>query len=94
MDVISVVPQPGFELLLTFANEEIRQFDMRPLLAMKPWSRIAAPALFARAHVDYDTVVWPGDIDIAPETLFLDSVPTPKILAAWFSTAEATGQVS
>jgi Protein of unknown function (DUF2442) len=82
MDVISVIPQPGFQLLLTFANGELRQFDMRPLLAMKPWSRIAAPALFAKAHVDYGTVVWPGEIDIAPETLLLDSVPAPNALAA------------
>lgn len=82
MDVISVTPQPGFQLLLTFANGEIRQFDMRPLLVMKPWSRIAAPALFAKVHVDYGTVVWPGEIDIAPETLLLDSVLASKALAA------------
>ena len=82
MDVISVTPQPGSQLLLTFANGEVRQFDMRPLLAIKPWSRIAAPALFAKAHVEYGTVVWPGEIDIAPETLLLDSVPAPSVLAA------------
>lgn len=82
MDVISVTPQPGSQLLLTFANGEVRQFDMRPLLAIKPWSRIAAPALFAKAHVEYGTVVWPGEIDIAPETLLLDSVPAPSVLVA------------
>lgn len=82
MDVISVTPQPGFQLLLTFANGEVRQFDMRPLLAMKPWSRIATPALFGKVRVDYGTVVWPGEIDIAPETLLLDSVPSPGVLAA------------
>ena len=86
MDVISVIPQPSFQLLLTFANGELRQFDMRPLLTLKPWSRIATPALFtklfAKAHVDYGTVVWPGEIDIAPETLLLDCVPAPNALAA------------
>ena len=82
MDVISVTPQPSFQLLLTFSNGEIRQFDMRPLLLMKPWSRIAAAALFNKVRVDYGTVVWPGEIDIAPETLLLDSVPAPPVLAA------------
>ena len=57
MDVISVLTQPSFQLLLTFANGEVRQFGMRPFLAIKPLSRIAAPALFAKAHIDYDTVV-------------------------------------
>lgn len=82
MDIISVTPSQDFQLLLVFANGEKRRFDMSPLLAMKPWNRIAALAIFARAGVAYGTVVWPGGIDVAPETLYLDSVRLPDAVAA------------
>lgn len=75
LDVIAVQPLPDFHLDLEYQNGERRRFDMRPLLALKPWDCIATPHLFDRVRVEYGTVVWPGDIDIAPETLYDDSVP-------------------
>lgn len=74
IDVVSVKPQKDFQLDIEFENGERRRFDMRPLLALKPWNRIAQSQLFERAMVDYGTVVWPGEIDVAPETLYDDSV--------------------
>ena len=74
-DVVSVNPTTDFQIDVEYASGELRRFDMRPLLRLKPWSRIAAPALFSRVAVGYGTVVWPGEIDIAPETLYDDSVP-------------------
>jgi len=78
IDVVSVKPQKDFCLALEFENGERRLFDMRPLLALKPWDRIANLHLFERARVDYGTVVWPGEIDIAPETLYDESTPIEK----------------
>lgn len=75
MDVISVKTLPDFQLELEFKNGERRIFDMRPLMSMKPWNRIGNVHIFNRARVEYGTVVWPGEIDIAPETLYDDSVP-------------------
>ena len=73
-DVVSVNPMPDFQIDLEYKNGERRLFDVRPLLAVKPWSRIARPEVFSLVKVEYGTVVWPGEIDIAPETLYDDSV--------------------
>ena len=75
LDLITVTVQPDYQLDLQFQNGEFRRFDMRPLLTLKPWNRIASPHLLERAKVEYGSVVWPEEIDIAPETLYDDSVP-------------------
>lgn len=75
LDVVKVFPHDDFKLDLIYANGEHRRFDMRPLLSVKPWDRIANLDIFKLARADYGTVVWPGEIDIAPETLYDDSVP-------------------
>ena len=57
--VSAVETCPDYRLLLTFRNGEQRIFDASSLLDL--------PA--------YKTVIWPGDVDISPDTLYLQSVP-------------------
>ncbi len=73
LDVISVEPQKDNTLLLVFENQEKRLFDMNPYLEKKPFTKLKRIPLFMKATVAYGTVVWPGDIDIAPETLWDNS---------------------
>jgi hypothetical protein len=75
LDVVSVKVHPGYLLELEFENGERRHFDMSPYMAKKPFDRLKNSSVFKCAHVDYGTVVWPGNIDIAPETLYDLSVP-------------------
>lgn len=75
IEVVSVIPQPDFQLIITFNNGDCRCFDMRPYLHYPVFQRLRHPSYFALARVDYGTVTWPGDIDIAPETLFACSKP-------------------
>jgi hypothetical protein len=75
LDVVKVAAKPDYQLELEFENGEVRVFDMVPLLNKRPFSRLKESGTFFGARVDYGTVVWPGNIDIAPETLYDRSVP-------------------
>lgn len=75
LDVIKVKVITGYVLELEFENGERRVFDMTPYMDKKPFNKLKNNSVFYGAHVDYGTVVWPGNIDIAPETLYDCSVP-------------------
>ena len=75
LDVVKVEARPDYTLFLEFENGERRVFDMAPYLDMKPFTGLKASPRFAQASVDYCTVVWPDNIDIAPETLYARSRP-------------------
>ena len=75
LDVVNVEAKPNYKLLLVFENGEKRVFDMSPYMDKKPFVQLKGSPLFAKAFVDYGTVVWPGNIDIAPETLYDRSRP-------------------
>jgi len=75
LDVTDVTVQPGFTLFLEFDNGERRRFDMAAYIDQKPWVRLKSENAFHGAFVENGTVVWPGNIDIDPETLYERSVP-------------------
>lgn len=69
----AVQAQPGYQLLLTFQNGEKKRFDVSPLLRLPAYQPLKET--FPAVRVAYGTAVWPGDIDICPDTLYLNSVP-------------------
>ena len=77
LDVISVKTCDDYTLDLVFENGEKKIFDMKPFFDKKPFIKLFNSSLFFEASVQYGTVVWPGNIDIAPETLWSQSEPIP-----------------
>ncbi|MBU0501407.1 MAG: DUF2442 domain-containing protein [Gammaproteobacteria bacterium] len=74
--VIRVVPHhENFSLELWFNTGDHRIFDVSPYLNRGVFVRLQDVSLFKQAFVALDTVCWPGDLDIAPETLYDRSVP-------------------
>jgi hypothetical protein len=74
LDVIRVKTCEDSMLELVFENGETRIFDMKPFIDKKPFIKLFNSPHFSKASVEYGTVVWPGNIDIAPETLWYCSV--------------------
>ncbi len=74
LDILKVEPRTNYQLLLEFENGEKRLFDMMAIIEKRPFNRLKN-SLFMAARVEHGTVVWPGNIDIAPDTLYDKSVP-------------------
>lgn len=81
-ELVNVKAEPPSTLLLAYADGQVRRFDCAIYLDRGVFTRLKDSSLFVQAFVAHGTVCWPGDLDIAPETLFLRSAPVSKSPAA------------
>lgn len=75
-DAASVTVLPDRVLRVRFVNGEQRDFDVKPLLERKAYQPLANDILFQTARVAFGTVQWANGLDIDPEWLYADSVPS------------------
>ena len=67
----------GRRLRLTLTDGSVVERDVQDLLWGPVFDRLRTDdALFRRARARYGTVTWPGNLDLAPETLIWDG-PDP-----------------
>ena len=64
------------EILLDVVKVRTESVHMLPYLEKPPFVRLKDAPLFSKAYVAHGTVVWPGNIDMAPDTLYNRSVPS------------------
>jgi hypothetical protein len=69
-----VEPLSNHCLKISFNTGDVKVFDVKPYLNKGIFGKLRDPALFNQAYVAYDTVCWPGNLDIAPETLFIRGI--------------------
>jgi hypothetical protein len=72
--VIAVRAKENYKLELEFNSGEIRLFDATPYLEKGVFKKLKNKTLFNQAYVAFDTVCWPGNLDISPNTLYDKSV--------------------
>jgi hypothetical protein len=71
-----VTPLDGeYKLIVKFSDGEIKTFDCKPLFNYKVYEPLKDKNFFKSVYVAFGTVAWNDMIDIAPETLYLESVP-------------------
>jgi Protein of unknown function (DUF2442) len=72
--VLSVTPKENHLLELKFNTGEVRLFDASPYLEKGVFKKLKDKTLFNQAYVAFDTVCWPSNLDISPDTLYDKSV--------------------
>ena len=71
--VVEVRILPGYRLMVRFTDGTTGEVDLSRLVMSDKAGVFAVlrdPALFGRAYVEYGVVVWPGEIDLAPDAMY------------------------
>ena len=98
LEIRTVEPLEGRLVRLTLSDGTVVERDLTELLDGPVFDPIARDDdVFRSVHVDYGTLVRPGNVDIAPETLIWDG-PYPRDEATRrperFPAAEATKRLN
>lgn len=73
--VTGVKPLDNYQLELLFANQERRVFDVKPYLSIGVFQELQDMTLFNGIRAFNGSIVWPNELDLDPDTLYLDSKP-------------------
>ncbi len=68
-----VETKENYKLILKFTDKSTREFDMKPYLKYPAFEELKEQAVFKNATVFLGTVQWNEEIDMSPDTLFLNS---------------------
>ena len=73
--VSGIRPMENYVLWIRFSTGEARVFDLKPLLDSPAFAPLKDKAVFQGVYIDYGVAVWmDGDVDIAPEYLYQNSI--------------------
>jgi hypothetical protein len=69
--VVEVRPLGGYRLFIRFDDGVQGEVDIASFVPFDGvFEPLRDPARFAEAFVDFETVCWPNDLDLAPEVLY------------------------
>ncbi len=78
--VSKVKAKDDFTLEIPFTDGRLKRFDMRPYLKYPTFKPLNDISKFKNISVEYGTVQWGDELDISPDTLYLESVEIEKLV--------------
>ncbi|PWU17611.1 MAG: DUF2442 domain-containing protein [Bdellovibrio sp.] len=63
----------GYKIEVEFTNGEVKVFDVSQLLDLPVYQPLKNRSYFEKVYIDGGIVQWPNEVDISPDTLYLDS---------------------
>ncbi len=69
----NVKPNPDYMLTLTFNNDEVKMFDMKPYLEIGIFKELKDLSLFNSVRPFLGSIQWKNGQDLCPDTLYLES---------------------
>ena len=83
--VKDVKPIENYKLIITFDNEIVKLFDMKPFLEKGIFKELKDETLFKTVKVSFDSIEWSNGADVDPETLYEDSIPYNPQDLSWYN---------
>jgi hypothetical protein len=71
-EMVAVIARPEHTVRIVFADGEVRDVDVTPLLDTPAFSPLRDPVVFEQVKVDEQTgtIGWPGEIDLDPDVIY------------------------
>jgi hypothetical protein len=71
-EMVAAIARPEHTVRIVFADGEVRDVDITPLLDTPAFAPLRDRAVFEKVKVDEDTgtITWPGDVDLDPDVIY------------------------
>ncbi|MCX6160617.1 MAG: DUF2442 domain-containing protein [Ignavibacteriae bacterium] len=71
--VKNVIPNNNYTLTITFSNNEVKVFDVKPYLEIGIFKELKDLSLFNSVKPFLNSIQWINGQDFCPDTLYLES---------------------
>lgn len=70
--VKNVIPDNNYSLKITFTNNEVKIFDVKPYLELGAFKELKDLSIFKSVKPFLGSIQWNNGLDICPDTLYLE----------------------